>query len=246
VKAAILLIFSFILLTGPAFAEETLEDLDVNSFSKTSSLKNDDYFGYKTGDHFEWTTYERDYSRVGYGHRFEWSKTGLSRMSVCVEVDSETGGHRYRALAEEGRCQKFETGFRWYIPFEAQTSRCEEFDKLTNGERFVRIAPDESCAKPLSTFVWMKKFEGARPACNEVDAETEGAHYRRPAHDYLCEKTLNVQLAYGRKLPYLPSRAPASLAQPSGNHPEIDPRFREDPEDLVDHVHRGDDKIHQR
>jgi hypothetical protein len=244
VKPAILFLIS--LVAAPAFAEEMLEHLDASTFSKTSNFQNDDYHAYRLGDHYEWTTYQRDYSRVNYGHRFEWSKDGLSRMSVCIELDSETGGKRYRALAEEARCQKLETAFRWYIPFEAQTSRCEEFDKLTSGERFSRIAPDDRCAKPSSTFVWVKKFEGARPACQEVDAETEGSRYRRSARDYLCEKTLSVQLAYGRKLPYIPSRSPASVAQPRDSHPEIDQRFREDPEDLVDHVHRANDQIHQR
>ena len=223
-----------------------LEDLDVSTFSKTNAAHTDDYFGYHSGDHYEWTTYQRDYSRVNYGHRFEWTKAGLSRMSVCVEVDSETGGSRYRGLAEEARCPKFETAFRWYIPFEGQTSRCEEFDKLTSGQRFSRITDDRKCPKPALTYVWTKKFETARPECAEVDADSEGGHYRRPARDHFCEKTLNVQLAYGRKQPYLPSRSPASVAQPVSKHLDIDPKFREEPEDLVDHVHRADDKIHQR
>jgi hypothetical protein len=229
----------------PAFAEVNLERANPGTFSKTNN-HDGDYFGTRTGDHYEWTMYQQDYARVNYGHRFEWTKTGLSNMSVCVEVDPETGGSRYRALVDEAYCPKMETAFRWMIPFEGQTSRCVEYDKQSGGQHFSRLSDNSRCAKPAVTYVWSKKYESARPDCNEVDLATEGRQYRRPARDYFCAKTLNVQVAYGRKQPYLPSRAPASVARPESRPAIVDKKFWEDPEDLVDHVYRSEDKIHQR
>ncbi|MGZ3706852.1 MAG: hypothetical protein ACXVA8_12560, partial [Bdellovibrionota bacterium] len=89
-------------------------------------------------------------------------------------------------------------------------------DKLTNGERFSRIVDNSRCEKPETIYVWEKKYSTSQPECLEVDGETLGKKFRQPARAaYLCAKTLNVEVAYGRKIPYFPkaapSRSPASI-----------------------------------
>ena len=240
-----ILIALAIFLALPALAEETLEDMNLSTFSKTSPYNTNEYMKYRIGDHFEWTLYGADYHRPDYGHRYEWTNTGLGVMSVCEEVDSETGGERYRLLADDGHCPQYEAEYHWYIPFEGQLSRCVKVDKLTGGRRFSRIVDDGRCAKPDTVFAWEKKFETAEPECMELDGETSGKHYRRAAKNYLCAKTLNVQVAYGRKVPDLPKASPSCA--PASVSPTVrDKTYWEDPEDMLEHVHRRLDKIHQR
>lgn len=211
-----ILIFALTFFALPAQAEEMLEDVDLYTFSKTSKLHTDEYMEYRIGDRFEWTLYGADYSKLGYGHRFEWGKNGLSVMSVCMEVDGETGGSRYRNIVDEAHCPKFESAYRWYVPYEGQVSRCLKVDKLTNGGRFSRIVDNARCVKPETIYMWEKKYSTSQAECLEVDGETLGKIFRQPARrSDLCTKTLNVDVAYGRKEPYMPraaaSRSPASI-----------------------------------
>lgn len=234
-------------------------DYNPRTFSKTNQADGE-YFGYRIGDHYEWTLYGARYDKPDYGHRYEWSKPGLSAMSLCLEVDGETGGQRYRQAADDAHCPKYEAEYSWNVPDDGQPSRCLKVDKLTHGLRFSRIVDSHQCAKPATIFVWEKKAESLPPYCVEIDGGTLGGVYRQSAPDYLCARTVDVVVAYGRKqalqtrpLPQA-SRAPASAATSASaaRKPpplELDPRFREEPEELedgVDHVHRSADKIHRR
>jgi hypothetical protein len=243
------LLLLFTLLSLPAaHAEEFLEDINPRTFDKLHKLDKDNYDDVTVGDRYEWTQYQQPYHKTQYGHRYEWQKPGLSRFSICVEVDSETGGSRYHQFAEDEHCPKFETVTVWDEVFEGQPSRCLRVDKETRGDRWARIVDDRMCAKPQTIFVWENQ------KCSEVDQRTQGREYRTKAADYLCAKTLDVMIAYGRKTPSYPqdfkprskpSRMPASVSAPL----ELDPAWRETPDELedgVDHVHRSADDIHHR
>ncbi len=183
----------------------------------------------RPGSHYEWTDYGHRYDKANYGHRFEWTDPGLSSMSVCEEVDGETGGQRFHRPASDVNCPAFEAEYLWNIPFEGTRSRCLKRDAQTHGKKFVRVVDDSHCAKPATIYAWTKE-EGSE-VCDEVDAETEGKVYRKAAHSYLCAHTLDVSVAFGRKEPALPrartGRAPASTPEKAALL-ELDPDFQEE------------------
>ena len=85
------------LVSAAAPAVEVLEkDYNKQTFDKFNKAEGE-FSKYKIGDHYEWTLYGARYDQPNYGHRFEWSKPGLSSMSICLEVDPETGGKIGRA-----------------------------------------------------------------------------------------------------------------------------------------------------
>ena len=236
----------FLLPLAVSFAEEETENLSAETYLPLREHRTNEYSKYRLGDRYEWTLYGARYDKSNFGHRFEWSFTGLSSMSVCLELDEATNGQKWRELANDAYCPKYESVYRWDILYEGLESRCLKVDALTNGQRFRRIVDDRLCKKPDTVFVWEKKSEGAHPLCFEVDGKTRGEEYRQKSPDYLCAKNLDASVAFGRKQPELPKSEKTGRAPASISDGDRDPRFREDPEDLVEHVNRTGDKIHHR
>lgn len=221
-------------------------------------LRHHDWKQIHLGDRFEWTLYQQPYSKSNYGHRFEWGKPGLSMVSVCFELDSETGGARYRKMVEDAYCPRYETRYRWDTPDDHHNSRCLKVDAETNGQRFSRVVDRQQCSIPPTLYRWEEKTASGLPRCVEVDLATRGREFRRPVREHLCPKILDVEVAFGHKLPRLdpdpaPSIAP-ELRRDKGRMPASidtvyegkDKTFWENPEDLIEHVHRTAEPIHRR
>ncbi len=192
------------------------------------------------------------------GRRFEWTKPALGATSVCVELDTETGGEKYRLLVEDGNCPKMETVLEWSAPEDGRHSRCYSVDSLTMGLRYRRLEDEKKCPRPPSVMVWLQAESDTKQNCYEIDSETRGKLYRRAAHQRLCPRTVDPYVAFGRYEPLKPiiplverpalggGRMPASLSQPSDEPlEERDPKeFWEDPEDMIRHVPEGSRKGH--
>lgn len=171
-----------------------------------------DFGTYLPGDRFEWTTYGLDHSKPNFGHRFEWRTDGMSRVSVCNEVDAETGGHFFRQFVDEVHCPVItDVEHRWDVPLEGMPSRCLEVDSLTQGERFSRVVALEACAKPPTVYLREQTSNATAKVCYEVDEKTRGKVYRQVRPDYRCVYQLGQNPAASE---YRARRAPAS---PRGN-----------------------------
>lgn len=192
------------------------------------------------------------------GRHAEWTKPDLGSTSICVEVDNETNGEKYRLPVEDGSCPRVQTVQSWSKPEEWQQSRCYSVDVETNGLRYRRLERESVCTKPEVSLVWLKGENEARESCYEVDSETRGLHYRRSADAKLCPRTVNPYIAFGKyepllkpRVPYVDTklsgggRMPASLAKPIPEEEMRDPKeFWEDPEDMIRHVPDGSRKGH--
>jgi hypothetical protein len=179
----------------------------------------------------------------------EWTKPDLGATSICVEVDDETGGEKYRLPVEDGSCPRVETVKSWSKPEEWQQSRCYSVDIETGGLRYRRLERDTLCTKPEVAMVWLKAENEAKESCYEVDAETRGMRFRHSAESRKCPRTVNPYVAFGKYEPLLKpavpfvdrasggGRMPASLAKPIPEEEMRDPKeFWEDPEDMIRHV----------
>jgi|GEM_PF-5244962 len=188
-------------------------------------------------------------SEANQGRHAEWTKPDLGSTSICVEVDDETNGEKYRLPVEDGSCPKMETVHDWSKPEDWQQSRCYSVDIETGGLRYRRLEKDSVCTKPEVSLVWLKGDNDARESCYEVDAETRGKLYRHTADAKRCPRVVNPYVAFGKYEPLLkprvPSvdkvtdrgRMPASLAEPVDAEEMLDPQeFWEDPEDMIRHV----------
>ncbi len=184
-----------------------------------------------------------------HGRVYEWTKPDLGSTSICVELDGETRGEKYRLPVEDQNCEKPVTIQQWSAPTEGLHSRCYSVDAATEGNIYRRLERDEKCRKPEMAFVWLKTEGDAKDTCYEIDSETRGRSYRHAAGSERCPHTFDPYVAYAREKPLLNpvvpfveknggGRMPASLAKPTEEPlEERDPKeFWEDPEDMIRHV----------
>ena len=227
-----LLFFAATLLSLPAYAEQDTR-----------------YYWDVHGDHHRYR-----YHKANEGRYYEWTRPELSEVSICMELDSETGGEQYRMVVEDEYCPRMAKVFQWSEPGHGHHSRCFEVDAETKGLRFRRLAKDDKlCAssRPKTIYAWVKSENDRKEACYSVDALTRGTKFRAPARSTSCPMVFDAYLAFGKKEPLLRplvpvidkpgqqggGRMPASLAKPEPEETEEDiSKYREDPEDLLRHV----------
>lgn len=149
------------------------------------------------------------------GRHHEWTVPGLGSTSVCIEVDTATGGERHRVVMIDSYCPKVTVVHAWTPPEAGLNSRCQKIDQETRGKKFRRLEKEELCRKPPVTNVWLVTDSDVKPRCYEIDVKTQGQKYRRPLQHDRCAKVLDPYVAFGRKEPlFNQDRKPASLAKP--------------------------------
>jgi hypothetical protein len=201
----------------------------------------------KHSDHHRYRFY-----KANEGRYYEWTKTGLSEVSLCMELDTETRGEQYRMLVEDVYCPKLRKTFAWSEPGHGHHSRCFEVDAETRGLRYKRLAAEEKCGKPKTIFAWVKAETDRKESCYAVDAESRGEKFRLPVKHTSCPQVFDAYVAFGKKQPLLNpvvpyqtkdggGRMPASLAKPVSAEEEEEPgegirEYLEDPEDMIRHV----------
>lgn len=200
------------------------------------------------------------YYKPNEGRYYEWTRPELSEVSICMELDSETKGEQYRMVVEDEYCPRMRKTYAWSEPGHGHHSRCFLVDAETKGLRFRRLAKDDKpCgkARPKTTYAWVKTENDRREACYSVDTETRGVKFRAPARSTSCPMVFDAYVAFGKKQPLLQplvpvydkpgpghdqqggGRMPASLAKPAPAEEETEEdisKYREDPEDLLEHV----------
>ncbi len=199
------------------------------------------------------------YYQANEGRYYEWSKPGLSEVSVCVELDKETKGEQYRMQVDDAYCPQFKKSYTWSAPSYGRDSHCLEVDSETEGLRFKRITEENNCAKikPQTVYAWVKTENSLKENCYSVDSESRGEKYRRPAKATSCPMVYDVYAAFSKKRPAVvppsatrdPSlsnggRMPASLSHPVLDDQEEEDalwdegirKYWEDPEDMIRHV----------
>lgn len=169
--------------------------------------------------------YHSHYHLNDHGRIHEWSKPGLGKVSLCMEVDRATHGIYHRIVVPDGHCEMPETVFEWSAPEGELHSACVRVDRETGGQRYRRPADDKNCAKPGELEArWIQTSRG--PACAEVDRETMGKKYRALAPKRRCPGKLDPYAFSDKEPLFMPEegrdsggRAPASLPNPDAEGP---------------------------
>lgn len=214
-----------------------------------SAEQDNRYYLDKHGDHHRYRFY-----KANEGRYYEWTKPELSEVSLCMELDTETGGEQYRLLVEDVYCPQLKKTFAWSVPGHGHHSRCFEVDAETAGLRYKRLAAEEKCGKPKAIFAWVKAETDRKESCYAVDAESRGEKFRLPVKPSSCPQIFDAYVAFGKKQPLLNpvvpyqqkdggGRMPASLAKPEPADEEEEEesgegirKYWEDPEDMIRHV----------